>query len=87
MTDNVTVTVEWAQQIAIVYSARTSPMVPVTFYCNESTLIMSLQLVLEYNIEYNLSVMAILSCGADATASIALNYGEAYYQILSQTCF
>ena len=76
--ENVTVTVEWVQQVgALLYNVRISPMDQV-LVINESTL--SVQLVLEYNTEYDLSVVAILPCGANATASITLYYGEAYYQ-------
>ena len=70
MADNVTVTMEWAQQVGVIYTVRISPLVPIMY--NGST---SLQLVLQYNIEYNLSVVPILPCGANA--SITLNYGEA----------
>ena len=77
--ENVTVTVEWAEEVGALYSARISPMDQVLII-NESTLSLSVQLVLEYNTEYNLSVAAISPCGANATASITLHYGEAYYQ-------
>ena len=78
--ETVTVTVEWVEKVGAVYSASISPMDQVLVIINESTLNLSVQLVLEYNTEYNLSVVAIPPCGANATASITLYYGEAYYQ-------
>lgn len=70
--DNVTITVEWTQLVGITYTAGVSPpgLVPLTL--SEST---SLRLVLKYNTEYNLSVVAS-SCGVNATAVITLNYGN-----------
>ena len=70
--ENVTVTVEWIQQVGVVYDARILPVAPSK--SNGST---SLQLTLQYNTEYNLSVVAIIPCGTNATASITLNYSEA----------
>ena len=69
--DNITVTVEWAKLVGATYNTRVSPLVLIT---NEST---SLQLLLQYNIEYNLSVVTVAPCGDNATAVIALHYGEA----------
>ena len=71
--DNITVTVEWAKLAGISYNVRVSPSVPMTY--NGST---SLQLLLQYNTEYNLSVVADAPCGDNATAAVVtLHYGEA----------
>ena len=67
--DNVTVTVEWPQQVGAAYITRVLP--PVLMMFNENT---SLQLLLEYNTEYNLSMVVVTPCG-NATISIILNYG------------
>ena len=71
--DNVNVTVKWTQQAGVVYYFRVLPLAPLMF--NGSS---SVQLVLEYNTEYNISVMAVGPCEVDATAAISLSYGEAY---------
>ena len=68
---------EWTQQVQaglgdlISYNVSVSPPVPI--YYNGNT---SLNLVLEYNLEYDLSVEANIQCESNATASITLNYGE-----------
>ena len=67
---NVTVAVEWAQQLGAVYAVRLSPLAPITL--TGSTI---RQLTLSYNTAYNLSVVVVTPCG-NATASIMLNYGE-----------
>ena len=71
--DNIIVTVEWIQQVGAVYnSSSILPQAPLMF--NGSS---SVQLVLQYNTEYNLSVMAIIApCGVNATGFVTLNYGE-----------
>ena len=70
--DNITVTVEWTQQVVsgITYTPRVSPP---PLIINESSLLL---LVLKYNTEYNLSVVANSSCGVTATAIKTLYYGE-----------
>ena len=73
--DNVTVTVEWATLVGATYKATISPLVPITLIDNENT--SSAQLVLQYSMEFNLSVVAVLPCGANATTVVTLNYGEA----------
>ena len=50
--NNVTVTVEWDQQVGAIYYVRVLPLVP--FPGN--------QLVLQYNTQYNLSVVASTPC-------------------------
>ena len=68
--DNVTVTVEWTQQMGAMYDVKISPLVPIIITGNTSR-----QLMVLYNTEYNLSVVAITHCG-NATDLITLNYGE-----------
>ena len=69
----VTVTVEWIQQLGAMYNASVLPPAPLMFNGTSSV-----QLVLEYNTEYNLGVMAVGPCGVNTTAAISLSYGEAY---------
>jgi hypothetical protein len=69
---NITVTVEWIQQVGAVYTSSVLPPAPLMF--NGSS---SVQLVLEYNTVYNLSViMAVASCGVSTETFIVLHYGE-----------
>ena len=64
------VTVEWAPQAGVShYIARLSPMAP-SFFTGST----SLQLMLLYNTEYNLSVVAITPC-ENAISFIRLHYG------------
>lgn len=65
--NNVTVTVEWDQQVGAMYYVRVLPLVPFEIPSN--------QLVLQYNTQYNLSVVASTTC-TNSTATIGLNYGE-----------
>ena len=69
--DNVTVTVEWAQQVGAMYDVRTSPSVLIMHTEGTSRLTVS------YNIGYNLSVVTATPCG-NTTAFIELKYGEMY---------
>ena len=69
--NNVTVTVEWAQQVGAVYNTTVLPPVLVPMIFNGSS---NLQLLLEYNTEYNLSVIVVTPCGNVTTFTI-LNYG------------
>ena len=64
---------KWTQlkDAAAVYTVRVSP--PVSMMFTGST---SRQLTILYNTEYNLSVVAVIPCRANATAFIELNYGE-----------
>ena len=73
--NNVTVTVEWAQQVGATYDVKLSPSVPLIV--NGSS---SYQMTVSYNMEYSLSVVAVTPC-INATASITLNYGEAYIML------
>ena len=69
--ENVTVTVEWSQQVGATYSVRVLPLVPIMF--NEYT---SYQLTVSYNMKHNLSVVANAPCRIGTSAFITLNYGE-----------
>ena len=69
--DNVTVSVNWAQQVGVTYTARISPLAPIS-----STGSNSRQLKLSYNTAYNLSVVAVTPCGTTMVAFIGLHYGE-----------
>ena len=85
--ENVTVTMymEWLQQLGAVYnvSVHILPLAPSMI--NGSS---SVQLVLEYNTEYNISVVALGPCGVNATAAITLNYGEVFEQLMIiHSCF
>ena len=85
--DNVTVTVEWTQQMqagdVVAYNISVSPQVPVINngsnlkVFNGSTTVM---LTLEYNLEYNLTIETRVhsDCESSATASITLYYGEIF---------
>ena len=80
--DNVTVTVMWAPAELmddIIFSTKVSPLVPIISIGSTSR-----QLIISYNTEYNLSVVAIALCG-NATASKMLNYGEAKL-VITQSC-
>ena len=73
--NNVRVTMQWThnQQLPggdIISYIRVLPPVPLIF--NRT----SLELALEYNTEYNLSVEADIQRGPNATDFIPLNYGE-----------
>ena len=74
--DNVIVTLRWTrnQQLQggdiLSYNASVLPSVPLIFNGT------SLELALEYNTEYNLTVEADIQCGPNATGFISLNYGE-----------
>ena len=83
--DNVTVTVEWTQQVQAgdiaSYNVIVSPQVPVinngSNVFNGSTTVM---LTLEYDLEYNLTIEIRVhsACESSATASITLYYGEIF---------
>ena len=69
--DNVTVTVEWTQEECTMYQITIVPQIPVPF-TGES----SIQLILPYNTNYNLSVEAALPCQHQAHSHVLLFYGE-----------
>ena len=68
--DNVTVTVEWTQEGAT-YQIIVVPQTPINF-TGES----SIQLILSYNINYNLSMESALPCQHQAQSHVLLFYGE-----------
>jgi hypothetical protein len=68
--DNVTVTILWAPIDNITFSTQVSPLAPIM-----TTGSTSRQLIISYNTEYNLSVVATTPCG-NFIASITLSYGE-----------
>ena len=68
--DNVTVTVGWTQQVGVVYNTSILPLIPLI--CTENTS----QLTIQYNAEYNLSVVAVTPCRNTTVAFIRLHYGE-----------
>ena len=71
MADNITVTVEWGQQVGITYCARVTPLAPLIFIGTTNH-----QLVLEYNMEYNFTVVATAPCRPNVTTISTLTYGE-----------
>ena len=77
LTDNITVTVEWAQQAGVRYYANVVPYVPIA-----STKNGSYQLTISYNTKYNFSVVAAALCRPNATMFITLNYGEIHCSTL-----
>ena len=69
--ENVTVIVEWIQQIGVTYTVRVSPLVPII-----GTESANHQFMIPYNTEYNISVEAAIPCRPNATTVITLHYGE-----------
>ena len=71
--DNVLVMLDWAPEDGVSYSVTTIPPVAVVF--NAST---SVQLVLHYNTQYNVSILATLCGQSDTTITVyhVLNFGE-----------
>ena len=67
-----TVTVEWTQQVGANYTVKVSPLAPIMFPGSASQ---QLTIIISYNTEYNLSVVAAIPCG-NVSASITLNHGE-----------
>ena len=69
--DNVTVTVEWTQVEGVTYQIIIVPQTLITSI-GES----SIQLILLYNTNYNLSVESTLPCQHQAQSHVLLFYGE-----------
>ena len=69
--DNVTVSIDWNQEVGVSYNISTFPSATITF--KRST---GAELTVAYNIEYILKLQANTSCRNNATASLVLNYGE-----------
>ena len=74
--ENVTVTVEWTQQAAVMYTPRIVPLAFNMSFPISSSSSQQVQLILSYNIHYNLSVEASAPCRPNATGFIELYYGE-----------
>jgi hypothetical protein len=68
--DNVTVTVEWTQQVYATYNITVVPMVSIVFTGSTSR-----RLTIPYNKKYNLTVEATAPCRPNTTASILLKHG------------
>ena len=69
--DVVTVIVEWSEEQGVTYNITIVPMVPIIF--TGST---SVQLIVSYNIEYNVTLEAVAVCQSVAPSRIRLFYGE-----------
>ena len=69
--NNITVTVEWPQQVHAMYDVTVVPSVPIVFTENTSC-----QVTIPYNTEYNLSVEAVAPCRPNTTTVTRLYYGE-----------
>ena len=67
--DNVTVLVEWTQE-DVSYNITIVPMVPIIFIGSSS-----IQLIVSYNVEYNVSLEAVAVCQSIAPGHIRLFYG------------
>ena len=75
--DNITVTVEWTKELSIVYTTKVSPLALVLPILTRNTA--GGQLILQYNTEYNLSVMAVSQCtNVTAFVTVTLNYGKMF---------
>ena len=82
--NTITVTVEWAQKLTFNYTTEVSPLALSIFPGNTTTIIASSQLVLQYNTEYNLSVMAVSPCtNVTGFATATLNYGKMFCMLSS----
>ena len=68
--DNVTVLVEWTQE-DVSYNITIVPIVPIIVIGSNSV-----QLIIAYNVEYNLSLEAVVGCQNVAPGRIQLLYGE-----------
>jgi hypothetical protein len=72
--DNATVILNWTQQNGALYYANIIPQVPITFVTNTS-----IELIVPFNVQYNLSIIGSL-CDQNGTATIIdLNFGEFNY--------
>ena len=83
--DSITVTVEWVKELSFNYTIKVSPMaLSLNFSGNTTIIIASSQLVLQYNTEYNLSVMAVSPCtNVTGFATATLNYGKMFCMLSS----
>ena len=71
LAENITVTVEWTQQVYATYHVTVVPLVPIVLTGSTSC-----QLTIPYNMEYNLTVEATAPCRSNTTALIRIDYGE-----------
>ena len=69
--NNISIIVEWTEEEGVSYNITIIPMVPITF--TEST---SVELIVSYNTEYNVSLEAVAVCRSVAPSHIRLFYGE-----------
>ena len=69
--DSIIVLVEWTQEEGVSYNITITPMVPIIFTGRTSV-----QLILAYHMEYNLSLEAFAACRSVAPSHIQLFYGE-----------
>ena len=76
--DNLTVTVEWSEQVGVTYTTRIIPEPILSTGKNNSR-----QVILQYNTNYNLSVVAVTPC-RNATAFIGLSYGINIYYFTTE---
>ena len=77
--DNVTVIMEWDQQVYDTCCTRVTPLPPLIFTGSTTC---QLVYILQYNTEYNLSVVAAAPCRPNVTVAITLHYGEYWYKIV-----
>jgi hypothetical protein len=68
--DRVRVALEWTHKNGVSYAVRVDPEVNVSYTRRKSA-----QLVVPYNSEYNISVVASL-CGRSRTVFTVINYGK-----------
>ena len=71
-TDNITVSLDWPEQVGAMYTVRVVPPIPIIFTGSTDR-----QLTISYNTVYSFSVVATTPWG-NTTAFITLQYGEGY---------
>ena len=71
--DNITIAITWTKEVGVLYNVYIIPLAPIIL--NNGS-ISSVQLTLQYNTEYILSVSAAAPCINNATSLIVLNYGK-----------
>ena len=71
-TENVTIVLEWTQQVKVVYNVRVVPLAPLT--CAGNT---NCRLTLLYNTDYKFNVVATTTCN-NFTAILELKFGEVF---------
>lgn len=68
--DNISVTVEWSQDEGVQYNVSVTPSIPITIIERR------IELLLLYNIEYNVSLEAVTACQSEASTILQLFYGK-----------